>query len=114
MEQVNIILESIATAVDLIGIAILVFAALKFVIHYLMFEVKRLQGLDSIIAIRNLRLGLGSYILLALEFIIVSDIIQSVVSTDLNDLLALGLVVIVRIALSFFLGRELVETRAQQ
>ena len=114
MEQIQIVLESIATAVDLVGIAILVFAALKFVIHYLIFEFKRLQGLESVTAIRNLRLGLGSYILLALEFIIVSDIIHSVVSTNLDDLLSLGLVVIVRIALSFFLGRELIETKAQQ
>ena len=114
MEQVMFVLESIAIAVDLVGIAILVFAALKFVIHYLLFEFKRLQGLESIVAIRNLRLGLGSYILLALEFIIVSDIIHSVVSTNLDDLLSLGLVVIIRIALSFFLGRELIETKAQQ
>ena len=114
MEQIRIGLELIANVIDLAGIAILLFAALKFIIHYLLFEFKRLKGLESITAIRDLRLGLGSYILLALEFIIVSDIIHSVVSTSLDDLLALGLVVIVRIALSFFLGRELMETRAQQ
>jgi len=113
MEQVKTVLESIAVAVDLVGIAILIFAALKFVIHYLKFEFKRLKGLDSIEGIRNLRLGLGSYILLALEFIIVSDVIHSVVSTNIDDLLSLGLVVIVRIALSFFLGRELYEVKTE-
>jgi len=113
MEQVRTVLESIAVAVDLIGIAILIFAALKFVIHYLIFESKRLPGIESIEGIRSLRLGLGSYILLALEFIIISDIMQSVSSTKIDDLLALGLVVLVRIALSFFLGRELDDVRTR-
>ena len=113
MEQVRPVLEIISVTVDLVGISILVFASLKFIVHYLAFEIKRLQGLDSVEGIRSLRLGLGSYVLLALEFIIVSDIIQSVVSTNLDDLYSLGLVVLIRIALSFFLGRELNEFKIQ-
>jgi uncharacterized membrane protein len=59
-----------------------------------------------------LRLQLGSYILLSLEFIIISDIIQSAISRNLDDILSLGVIVIIRVALSFFLGRELNEVKA--
>ena len=114
MEKVITVLETIAVAVDLVGIAILIYAALKFIVHYLAFEIKQLQGLESVEGIRDLRLGLGSYILLALEFIIVSDVIQTAISRDVEDLTALGLIVIIRVALSFFLGRELIDVKGQR
>ena len=104
----------IAFAIDLVGIAILIFAALKFIVHFVGFEIKRLHGLECVEAIRNLRLQLGSYILLSLEFIIISDIIQSAISRNLDDILSLGVIVIIRVALSFFLGRELNEVKASQ
>ena len=114
MEQVTTVLETIAFAVDLVGISILVYAAVKFIAHFLGFEIKRLQGLECVEGIREMRLRLGSYILLALEFIIISDIIMTGISRNVDDLLALGLLVIIRIALSFFLGRELNEVKAQK
>ncbi len=112
MEQVTTVLEMIAFAIDLVGIAILIFAALKFIAHFVGFEIKRLHGLECVEEIRNLRLQLGSYILLSLEFIIISDIIQSAISRNLDDILSLGVIVIIRVALSFFLGRELNEVKA--
>ena len=114
VEQIETVLESIAFAIDLVGIAILVYAALKFIAHFLGFEIKRLRGLECVDGIRDLRLGLGSYILLALEFIIISDVIQTAISRNVDDFLALGLLVIIRVALSFFLGRELNEVKAQE
>ncbi len=114
MEQVTTVLETIAFAVDLVGISILVYAAVKFIAHFLGFEIKRLQGLECVEGIREMRLRLGSYILLALEFIIISDIIMTGISRNVDDLLALGLLVIIRIALSFFLGRELSDVKAGQ
>ncbi len=112
MEHVTTVLEMIAFAIDLVGIAILIFAALKFIVHFFGFEIKQLHGLECVEGIRNLRLQLGSYILLSLEFIIISDIIQSAISRNLDDILSLGVIVIIRVALSFFLGRELNEVKA--
>ncbi len=113
MEQIETILEMIAVAVDLVGLAILLVAALKFLVHYVIFEIKRLKGLECVDGIRELRLGLGSYILLSLEFMIVSDIINSGLSKNMDDFLLLGLLVAIRTALSFFLGRDLDDAKAQ-
>ncbi len=113
MERVTTILEIIASAIDLVGIAILVYAALRFVVHFVGFEIKRLQGLECVEGIRDMRLRLGSYILLSLEFIIISDIIMTGISRNMDDLLALGLLVIIRVVLSFVLGRDLNEVKAQ-
>ncbi len=113
MEQVKAVLETIAVAVDLVAIAILLFGALKFLVHYLGLEIKRLRGLECVDGIRNLRLGLGSYILLSLEFMIISDVIHSALSRNVDDFLLLGLVVIIRTVLTLFLARELNEVKAQ-
>jgi len=113
MERVTTILEMIAVAIDLVGIAILVYAALRFVVHFLGFEIKRLRGLECVEGIRDMRLQLGSYILLSLEFIIISDVILTAISRNVDDLLALGLLILIRVVLSFFLGRELNEVKSQ-
>ena len=113
MEHVKAVLETIAVAIDLVAIALLLFGAVKFLVHYLGLEIKRLGGLECVDGIQNLRLGLGSYILLSLEFMIVSDVIQSALSRNLDDFLLLGLIVIIRTVLSFFLARELNEVKAQ-
>ncbi len=113
MERVTTILEMIAVAIDLVGIASLVYAAVRFVVHFLGFEIKRLRGLECVEGIRDMRLRLGSYILLSLEFIIISDVILTAISRNVDDLLALGLLVLIRVVLSFFLGRELNEVKAK-
>ena len=55
----------------------------------------------------NLRLSLGQLILLALEVLIVSDILHSIAHRSLEDLGVLGAIVVIRILLAYFLDREL-------
>ena len=57
---------------------------------------------------------LGGYLLAALEFMIVSDILHTVITRELEDLLFLGLLVVIRTAISFFLGLELKEVEAAE
>ncbi len=107
-------LEFAADIVDLIGIAILLIAAVRFLFHYAALEVARVRGLECVFQIRDLRLRLGSYILLALEFLIISDVIDSALSRTLDDFLILGVLVLIRSALSFFLSYDLKETRDEK
>ena len=53
------------------------------------------------------RVELGRYILAGLELLIVSDIIHTALSLALADLVFLGLLVLIRSLISFFLDREL-------
>ena len=48
------------------------------------------------------------------EFMIISDVIHTSVTRNMDDLLALGLLVTIRIALSFFLGRDLDDVKSKQ
>ena len=112
-EHIEAPLELAAQIIDIIGIAILMIAAVRFLVRYVMLEVARVRGLDCVYRIRDLRLQLGSYILLALEFMIVSDVIHSALSRTMEEFLMLGLLVLIRTALSFFLGLELKEARGE-
>ncbi|MDJ0861956.1 MAG: DUF1622 domain-containing protein [Gammaproteobacteria bacterium] len=107
-------LELAAQSIDFIGIAILLIAALKFLLRYAKFELARFRGIESVFQIRDMRLCLGSYILLALEFMIVSDVIHSALSRTLDDFLILGVLVLIRLALSFFLSLDLKDMREEK
>jgi uncharacterized membrane protein len=113
-EFVEVPLEYAAQVIDLIGIAILLVAAVRFLFHYVRFEFGRYRGIECVFHIRDLRLQLGSYILLALEFMIVSDVIHSALSRTLDDFLLLGVLVLIRSALSFFLSMDLKDTREEK
>ena len=110
-EHITPILETIADVVDLLGVVILILAALRFLLHYAIFEFSRMRGRESVFKIRDMRIGLGSYILLALEFMIIADVVHSALSRTMEDFLLLGLIVLIRTVLSFFLGLEVKEMK---
>ena len=111
MEYLKEALEFVAIAADLVGLAILLVGAFKFLASYVAFEFKGLVWRDCAGQIQGLRLSLGGYILLSLEFMIISDIIHSALTRTLDDFLLLGLLVVIRTAISFFLTRDLGETK---
>lgn len=55
----------------------------------------------------KLRLNLGQLILLALEVLIVSDILHSIAHRTLEDLAALAAIVLIRVVLAYFLDKEI-------
>ena len=59
------------------------------------------------------RIELGRYILAGLELFIVSDLIHTVISLAFSDLLFLGLPVVIRSIISFFLDRELGQVKKE-
>lgn len=106
MATVALALEWASAAIDMISIAIMLIGAVRFVISFVAAETRR----DDVLRVQGIdrgRMELGRYILAGLELFIVSDIIHTVLSLALNDLLFLGLLVLIRSAISFFLDREI-------
>jgi uncharacterized membrane protein len=56
---------------------------------------------------KRLRDALGCYLLLGLEFLIASDIIDTLMRPTVQDLVALGAIVLIRAVISFSLNAEL-------
>ena len=105
------VLEHVAVVIDLIGVAIILYGFVVSLFAFLAGEARRLRHGGSILACHKVRLELGAYILLGIEFMIASDIIHTVLSRELNDLIFVAALVAIRTAISFFLGRELAEAR---
>ncbi|WP_374286612.1 DUF1622 domain-containing protein [Lactococcus sp.] len=56
---------------------------------------------------------LGSYILLSLEFLIVADIIETIINPTFQDIAKLGIIVVIRTFISYFLNKEIEEGNKQ-
>ena len=105
-------LEWVSDGLDILAIVIMLIGTARFVVGFAAAElardrVERVRGLDCI------RMQLGRYILAALELLIVSDIIHTALSLAFKDLLFLGLLVLIRSLISFFLDREIRDIRAE-
>ncbi|SMX34058.1 DUF1622 domain-containing protein [Actibacterium lipolyticum] len=104
------VLEWVGAGVDLFAIAVMLIGAMRFVIGFVRAEFNRKEN-DRARQINHERVELGRYILSGLELFIVSDIIHAALSLALSDLVFLGLLVVIRSVISFFLDREIREIR---
>ena len=104
--------EYLATAVDVAGCVILAIGAIRFILGFVRAEVSR-DPVRRVHGVNSERVELGRYILAGLELLIVSDIIHTALSLAMADLVFLGLLVVIRSLISFFLDRELAEVKRE-
>lgn len=62
-----------------------------------------------ILEIQKIRCELGVYILLALDFLIASDIIHTIMDITTEQLIELSAMIVLRTGIGFFLGKEIDE-----
>lgn len=102
MDYYREIMQLIGTAVDALGVMIILIGAVSSTVRFL-----SRQGRDFGAAYRAYRQGLGRAILLGLEFLFAGDIIRTVVvAPTLENVLILALIVIIRTFLSMALQLE--------
>ena len=110
MELIKEILARTPEFIDLMGVLILIIGFIRGVIEFFKMEIGRFRGKENQFrTMQILRCDVGLYILLALDFIITSDIITSMVHTDMDDLINLGAIVVLRTVIGYFLGKEIEE-----
>ena len=95
-------------AVEAVGAAIVGFGALATVVVYLL----------SVFGIRKrsyteIRLFLGRYLALGLEFQLGSDILSTAVSPTIDEVKILAAIVVIRTVLNYFLSREIERERQE-
>ncbi len=105
-------LEWIAAGIDLFAIALLLLGAARFIVGVARAEFRR-EDSERVQRTNRERIELGRYILAGLELFIVSDIIHTALSLAFADLIFLGLLVVIRSLISFFLDRELEQVKQE-
>lgn len=109
MESLYTILEYLIVGIEIISTLILLTGFLKAMKDFLRLEYRSLRGRGKLTDVLGLRREIGSYILLGLDFYIISDIISSMVRPELNELINLAIIVVLRTTIGYFLGREVAE-----
>ena len=67
---------------------------------------------ERIIQLQKVRCALGVKLVFALELLIISDLLHTIVSRSLDDMLIVGALVAIRTAISFFLNQEIEQISA--
>ena len=101
------ITDSITLMIALIGVSVLIWGILMALKSFIQLEIGRFNGMNICAKRDKLRLHLGSYLLLGLEFLVAADVIHTILHPGLNELAVLGSIVVIRTILSFFLNWEM-------
>lgn len=92
-----------ALVVGAVGVAVILYGVGRGLIGLI-----RAEAQGSKESLRNrVRMDLGYYLLLGLEFLVAADVIETLMAPDLNHVLILGAIVIIRTVISFSLNWEL-------
>jgi uncharacterized membrane protein len=95
--------------VEAIGAAVVGFGVLATTYRYVL----TLVGLKNY-SNNEIRLYLGRYLALGLEFQLGADILSTAVAPTLDDVILLGAIATIRTALNFFLSQELARERREE
>jgi uncharacterized membrane protein len=101
------VIDFIAIGIGLIGAAIIIWGVLKTAVEFIVFEARSLLKDATCRQRESIRIKLGSYLLIGLEFLIAADVIQTVRNPELTEIAMLGAIVAIRTVISFFLNREI-------
>ena len=109
-----LIVGYISWAIGIIGILVILYGSIISLLKFLKIEIKRFKGKISLKDNDILRLTLGTYLLLGLEFLIAADIIRTILQPTLEEVAILGAIVTIRTVISYFLDREIEEVQHHQ
>lgn len=107
MEEFEMILDIIVKILDGFSIIVLLWGVISAVKNFILARIINKTKMDVIRENTIIKNSLGSYILLSLEILIAADIIETILNPDLNDILILASVVVIRTVISFFLNKEI-------
>jgi uncharacterized membrane protein len=105
-------LEWAVVAIDVVACVILLIGGLRFVTGFALAEISR-DDVKRVRGVNRERVELGRYILGGLELLIVSDIVHTALSLAMIDLIFLGLLVVIRSLISYFLDMELEQVKKE-
>jgi uncharacterized membrane protein len=100
-------LHHVSFGIGILGVLVIVVGVVGGVVRFLRSEVQSARGTNVEDAQRRLRHLLGYYLLLGLEFLIAADVIDTLVKPNVQDLIVLGAIVVIRTVISLSLKLEL-------
>ncbi len=111
IESFGEIFHAIGYIINAAGILVVLWGFVVSLKEFILLKLKR-HSFDSFFLESNrIRAMLGTYILFGLEFMIAADILHTFLRPNMEELLTLGTVVLIRTVISYFLAREVDEAK---
>ncbi len=107
MELITTIVEILVNILNAFSVIILLVGVVKAAWDFLKNEFSKGDRFEIANKNNGIKIYLGSYILLSLEVLIASDIIETIMNPSIDDMLILAGIVVIRTAISYFLGKEI-------
>jgi uncharacterized membrane protein len=111
MSILDQLIPVIYLSISALGGIVVIWGVAEAMFHFFRAKVAS-RGIDPIRANEAIRQQLGAHLLLGLEIFIAADIVSSVVSPSWSKVGILAAIVAIRTVLSFFLRREVSQTRS--
>ena len=108
------ILHYISLGIGIVGVAVIVWGVLRTLVHAVILEFTKCSHKHTCCEREGLRREFGSYLLLALEFLIAADAVGTISHPTLEEVAILASIVVIRTVISFFLNREMQIAREQE
>jgi uncharacterized membrane protein len=108
MHLLHSIFEWSELIIDTTAALIMVLAFVVAVFYYFRITFRKNNG-THIMQMQLVRCGLGVKLVFALELLIISDLLHSLVSRSLDDMAIVGALVVIRTVISYFLNKEILE-----
>lgn len=105
MELFHNIINAFSFVLNIMGALITIWGIIIALCGFVKKELSRNE--DCIKCNETIRIRLGSYLVLALEFFIAGDIIKTITTPTWQGLGILGAIVVIRTILSYFLTKDL-------
>lgn len=108
-----VFLQRLSNGIELLSAVVLLVGFAKGMWGFLLYEWRemRTHGENPPESVTTLRPMVGNYILLGLDFYIVSDILATMLHPDWNELISLAVIGSLRTAIGYFLGKEIAEAK---
>lgn len=107
MEIMRELLAVFEGLIEILGGFTIVVGVVWAVFGYIMLLIENSESKAHHVKVEDLRLKLGRYLGLGLDFLIASDILKTIVDPSNKTLTLLGVIVIIRVLLTIFLSREI-------
>ena len=107
MDTLVNILEYISLGIWIIGIFIVLWGVIVGLVEFIRAQIAHLGKQRKSLPLEKIRIDLGRYLLLGLEFLIAADIIRTIVKPSLEEVAVLVAIVAIRTVISYFLNKEI-------
>ena len=106
--------EEVAFYISVLSMLVISYGSLLAILNFIRNEIRRANGKFSFMTLNMIKINFSYYLLLGLDFLIASDVIRTIVENTMQELTILGVSVVIRTVLSYFLGKEMTDDTAMR